>query len=68
MRNQLDGWLAGDWVVLGMHVQHWAVALAAIALVALLVAWLERSKPAPRRFSPRSRGAGYDSAHELRAR
>ncbi|MBV8755519.1 MAG: hypothetical protein JO328_21905 [Hyphomicrobiales bacterium] len=49
MRNQFDHWLAGDWVVLGAHVQHWVVALAALALLALLVAWFERPKRTPRR-------------------
>ena len=53
MRNQIDNWLAGDWVVLGTHVQHWVVALAAIALVALIVAWLERPKRTPEPSSPR---------------
>ena len=49
MRNQFDDWLAGDWLVLGIHVQHWMVALAAIALVAILIAWFERPKRASRR-------------------
>jgi hypothetical protein len=53
MRNQIDNWLGGDWAVLGVHVQHWAVALAAIALAALLVAWFERPKRAWERQSPR---------------
>jgi len=47
MRDQICSWLAGDWLALGTHVQHWAVALAAIALIALLVAWFERPKRAP---------------------
>jgi hypothetical protein len=49
MRNQIDNWLAGDWIVLGTHVQHRVLVLAAIALMALLVAWFERPK---RRVSP----------------
>jgi hypothetical protein len=53
MRNQLDNWLAGDWVILGTQVQHWVVALAAIALIALLVAWFERPTRAPGRPSPK---------------
>jgi hypothetical protein len=64
MRNQIDDWLAGDWVVLGTHVQHWAVVIAAIALVALLVAWFERPKRAPTRFSPRSHATDRDAASE----
>jgi hypothetical protein len=44
MPNQIDDWLAGDWVVLGTHVQHRVVVIAAIALAALLVAWLEHPK------------------------
>jgi FtsZ-interacting cell division protein ZipA len=44
MPNQTDKLLVGDWVFLGMHVPHWLVVLAAIALVALLVAWFERPR------------------------
>jgi len=51
MRNQIDSWLAGDWMVPGTHVHHWVVVIAAIALVALLVAWFERPKRAPVRSS-----------------
>jgi len=47
MRNQTDQFLAGDWVVLGMHVPNWAVVLAGLVLVALLVAWLERPRRTP---------------------
>jgi disulfide bond formation protein DsbB len=55
MRNQIDNWLAGDWVVLGTNVQHWVLVLAAIVLVALLVAWFERPRRAPgRRVSAQS--------------
>jgi hypothetical protein len=50
MYDQVDKWLAGDWVLLGTHVPHWAVALAVIILVGLLVAWFERPKRAPARF------------------
>jgi hypothetical protein len=49
MRNQIDSWLAGDWIVLGTHVQPRVVVIAAIALVALLVFWFERPKRAPAR-------------------
>ena len=42
-------WQAGDWVVVGTHVPHWLIALALVALAALLVAWFERPKSAPRR-------------------
>jgi hypothetical protein len=64
MRNQIDNWLAGDWVVLGTHVQHWAVVIAAIALVALIVAWFERPKRAPARSSPRSYTSNHHAAAE----
>jgi hypothetical protein len=57
MRNQIGNWLAGDWVVLGTQVQHRMVVLAAIAVVALLVAWLERPKRGPGRSSPGSYAA-----------
>jgi hypothetical protein len=49
VRNEIANWLAGDWIVLGTHVQHKVVVIAAIALVTLLVAWLERPKRAPAR-------------------
>jgi hypothetical protein len=51
MHRQSDSWLVGDWVVPGTQVHHWVVVIAAIALVALLVAWFERSKQAPVRSS-----------------
>lgn len=54
MRDQVDKWLAGGWVFLGMHVPHWLIALAAIALIALLVAWFGRPERAPARSSLRS--------------
>ena len=47
MRNEMHNWLAGDWFVLGAHVPHWMVAIGALILVALLVAWFERPKRAP---------------------
>jgi quercetin dioxygenase-like cupin family protein len=53
MRNQIDNWLTGDCVVLGINIEHWVVALAAVAVVALLVAWFERPKRTPERSSPR---------------
>jgi len=49
MYDQVDNWLAGDWALLGTHVPHWAIALAAVILAALLVAWFERPKRAPAR-------------------
>jgi hypothetical protein len=49
MYDQVDKWLAGDWALLGTHVPHWALALAAVILVALFVAWFERPKRAPAR-------------------
>jgi hypothetical protein len=54
MRNQIANWLAGDWVVLGAQVQHRMVVIAAIAVVALLVAWFERPKRGPGRPLPGS--------------
>jgi hypothetical protein len=54
MHDQVDKWLASDWPFLGMHVPHWLIALAAIALIALLVAWFERPERAPARSSSRS--------------
>jgi hypothetical protein len=44
MRHQTDSWLTGDWVVLGTHVPHWAIMIAGLILVALLVAWFERPR------------------------
>jgi len=49
MRNQINSWLAGDWIVFGTHVQHRVIVIATIAVVALLIAWFERSKRAPAR-------------------
>lgn len=46
MGHQTDSWLAGDWVVLGAHVPHWAIVIAALIVATLLVAWFERHKPA----------------------
>jgi hypothetical protein len=66
MYDQVDKWLAGDWVLLGTHVPHWAVALAAVILVALLVAWFERPKRAPARSV--SRTGGHPAAAEARER
>jgi hypothetical protein len=54
MRDQVDKWLAGDWLFLGLHVPHWAIAMAAIALMALLVVWFERPQRAPARSSSSS--------------
>ena len=53
MRNQIHDWLAEDWIVLGTQVQHRLVVIAAIALVALLVAWFERPNRTPGRPSSR---------------
>jgi hypothetical protein len=57
MRNQIQNWLAGDWLVLGTQVQHRVVVLAAIAVVAFLVAWFERPKRVSGRSSPGSYAA-----------
>jgi hypothetical protein len=51
MDHQTESWLVGDWVVLGAHVPHWAIVIAGLIVVALLVAWFERHKPA--QFSAR---------------
>jgi disulfide bond formation protein DsbB len=53
MRNQMESWLAGHWVVLGAQVPHWAVVIGAIIVVALLVAWFERPKRGPARSEAR---------------
>jgi hypothetical protein len=68
MHDHVDKWLAGDWVLLGTHVPHWAVALAAIILVAVLVAWLERPKRATARSLSRSHTGGHPAAAEPRER
>ena len=60
MYDQVDKWLAGDWVLLGTHVPHWAVALAAVILVAGLVAWFERPKRTPARST--SHASGHPAA------
>ena len=52
MGHQTDSWLVGDWVVFGAHVPHWAIAIAGLIVVALVVAWFERHKPTS--FSERS--------------
>jgi hypothetical protein len=57
MRNQIGHWMAGDWVVLGTQVQHRMAVIAAIAVLALLVAWFERPKRAPAGSSPGSYAA-----------
>jgi quercetin dioxygenase-like cupin family protein len=62
MHDQVDKWLAGDWLFLGMHVPHWLIALAAISLVALLVVWFERPQRPPARSSWRSRTSAYPEA------
>lgn len=54
MHHQADSWLFADWVVFGAHIPHWAAAIAAIILAALLVAWFERPKRTVARFSPRA--------------
>jgi len=56
MRHQTDSWLIGDWVVFGAHVPHWAIVIAGLIVVALLVAWFERPKRTPTWFSPRAAG------------
>jgi len=58
MRNQMDSWLVGDWVVLGAHVPHWVAVIAGLIVVALLVAWFERPRRAPARPSQRSHAIG----------
>jgi hypothetical protein len=68
MHDQVDKWLAGNSVFLGMHVPHWAIVIAAIILVALLVAWFERPKRVPARSSSRSRTGGHPEASEPRER
>jgi hypothetical protein len=60
MRNQIENWLAGDWIILGTQVQHRTAVIAAIAVVALLIAWFERPKRRPRRYSPGSYAADHD--------
>jgi hypothetical protein len=62
MYDQVDKWLAGDWALLGTHVPHWAVALAAVILVALLVAWFERPKRAPTHSLSTSYTSGHPAA------
>jgi hypothetical protein len=59
MGHQTDSWLIGDWGVLGGHVPHWAIVIAGLIVVALLVAWFERHKPG--RFSQRT-AADYERA------
>lgn len=49
MPHHTESWLTGDWVVLGTPVPHWAMVIAALIMVALLVAWLE----SPNRTGPR---------------
>ena len=68
MYDQVDKWLAGDWALLGTHVPHWAVALAAVILVALFVAWFERPKRAPARSLSASRTGDHPAAAEPRER
>jgi hypothetical protein len=68
MYDQVDKWLAGDWALLGTHVPHWALALAAVILVAILVAWLERPKRAPSRSLSVSHTGGRPAAAEPRER
>jgi hypothetical protein len=68
MRNQIDNWLAGDWVVLGTHVPHWGLAIGALILVALLVAWFERPGRAVARPSWRSNSSERGSAFQSNAR
>ena len=62
MYDQVDKWLAGDWMLLGTHVPHWAVALAAVILVALFVAWFERPKRAPARSLSTPHASGHPAA------
>ena len=68
MRNQMHNWLAGDWLVLGAPVPHWMVAIGALILVALLVAWFERSSRAPTRSSLRSNTGQRRSTFQSSAR
>ncbi len=53
MRHQSDNWLLADWAVFGSHIPHWAIVIAGLVLVALLVAWFERRNRTPARFSSR---------------
>jgi hypothetical protein len=68
MYDQVDKWLAGDWALLGTHVPHWALALAAVILVALFVAWFERPKRAPARSLSTPHTGGRPTAAEPRER
>jgi hypothetical protein len=61
MRVPTESWLTGDWVVLGTYVPHWAIVIAGLILVALLVAWFERPSRSLVRFSPRAT-ADYDAS------
>jgi hypothetical protein len=61
MHHQTDSWLAGDWVVLGAYVPHWAIVIAGLIVVAILVAWFERHKRTAVRVSPRAAGR-YDGS------
>jgi hypothetical protein len=66
MYDQVDKWLAGDWVLLGAHVPHWAFALAAVILVAGLVAWFERPKRMPARSTSHTSGHPAAESRERR--
>jgi hypothetical protein len=59
MRYQTDSWLFADWAIFGTHIPHWATVIAGLVLVAVLVAWFERSNRTPARFSSR---AAYESS------
>jgi hypothetical protein len=52
MRHQADSWWSGDWAFFGLQVPHWAIVIAGLIVIAVLVAWFERHKPA--RFSSRA--------------
>jgi hypothetical protein len=64
MRNEMHHWLAGNGLVLGAHVPHWMVAIGALILVALLVAWFERPSRAPTHSSLRSNTGQRRSAFQ----
>jgi hypothetical protein len=68
MYDQVDKWFDGDWVLLGTHIPHWAITIAGVTLVALLVAWLERPKRTPSHFSSRSHSSGHPAAADPRDR
>ena len=49
MHNQTDSWLFADWAIFGTSVPHWSIVIAGLVLVAVLIAWFERSNRTPAR-------------------